>query len=228
MFPLPQQTIYNMTIYPGDLISARVEYLTSGFFAGDYLLSITDESRPNDSFSTIQPRVANTIPQRNSAEWIVENGLSHPVYFANATATIDGMTGTIGSPYWQSQALNLGGYGQPIASSTSIVLNAGDAFVVNPVGTSGGNVPNVMAAEPSQLFYGPDLTTPAAQERPRAAAANAPREVTAASDFRPTSPPATAVDLRGANPVVDVHDASAGRTNALRPRPRRRGSQSAY
>jgi hypothetical protein len=124
--------------------------------------------------------------------------------------------------------LNLGGYGVPITSTTSILLNAGDAFVVNPVGTAGGNVPNVIAAQPSQLFYGPDLTTQAEQEKPRAAAAYAPREVMAASDFRPTSRPATAVDRRGADPALDVHDASAGRTNALRPRPKRRGPQSAY
>ena len=126
MVPLGAQRITTMTISPGDVITAGVQYFTSGWLAGYFYLSIVDESRPNDSFATLEPAsVSGVLPQRNSAEWIVEDGTPSPVYFADATATIDGTAGPINSPYWQSEALK---NSTGPTDTTSILMNQGDAF----------------------------------------------------------------------------------------------------
>ena len=49
----PQQ-FTTMTLLPGDSISASVQFITSGPHAGQFYLSIVDNSRVNDSFSTYQ------------------------------------------------------------------------------------------------------------------------------------------------------------------------------
>src|SRR5262249_13136561 len=83
MFPQGEQRLWGMTVSPGDGISAWVQSVTSGPLAGWFELSITDASRPNDSFITLQPPsgVTNGVPQRNSAEWIVENHLANTPSF---------------------------------------------------------------------------------------------------------------------------------------------------
>jgi hypothetical protein len=200
---LTEQPITSMTVRPGDVISAYVEYISSGVLAGFFLLSITDDSRPNDSFATLQfGDVSGQIPQRNSAEWIVEGDGGQyfsPVYFADATAVIDGTSGPIGSPSWQSLALNLGDYGSTtFQSSTSILLNSGDAFLVtaSPVpGVVGANVVTAVPASP--VFNGPDLTRPAVQDKPRPLAVAPKVDPTTTGVARPTRRPAMGIDRRG-------------------------------
>ena len=70
-----QYQINAMTISPGDPINASVTYITTGTYAGDFLLSIVDTNRANDFYSTYQRsyQTQNPQPLRNSAEWIVEN-----------------------------------------------------------------------------------------------------------------------------------------------------------
>ena len=65
----PQQIISDMTIFPGDSISASVQYITAGVHAGQFYLSMTDNSRPNDSFSTYQSssETQNPLAQRDTA-----------------------------------------------------------------------------------------------------------------------------------------------------------------
>ena len=116
----PEQVITGMTIEPGDSITASVQYITSGTYAGDFYLSIVDNSRANDSFSTYESssQTQSPLAQRTSAEWIVEApsvggsiaAIANfgSVTFTNASATINGVTGPINSSSWQSQAINIG------------------------------------------------------------------------------------------------------------------------
>ncbi len=133
--------IGSMMISPGDSISASVRYITSGAHAGQFLLSIVDNTHAiaGDSFSVYESSLQTQSPQslRNSAEWIVEDPEvdgSWPqlanfgnVTFTNATATIDGLTGPINSGEWQSTPLNMGySYAQAPAiteASTSALSN---------------------------------------------------------------------------------------------------------
>jgi hypothetical protein len=144
----PAQVIHSMTIAPGDMISASVQYLSSGAHAGQFQLSITDWSRANDSFTTYQTssQTQNPLAQRSSAEWIVEpftfdgsiSALANfnTVFFANATAVINGVYGTINSPSWQSQAINIVS-GWITDDTTSALINGGDSFLVTYFSSGG-------------------------------------------------------------------------------------------
>jgi hypothetical protein len=141
-FRQPEQIITSMTIFPGDSISASVQYITSGIHAGQFYLSIVDNSRPNDSFSTYQSssQTQSPLAQRSTAEWIMEapsvgDAIAQmptfsTVHFTNATAVINGVGGTIGSPSWQSKALNLVSDGVPI-DTTSDLGGSGSGFSVS-------------------------------------------------------------------------------------------------
>jgi hypothetical protein len=136
----PEQPI-SMTIMPGDSVTASVTYLTSGPNAGQFLLSIVDNSRPNDSFSTYQSssQTQSPLAQQNSAEWIVEvpevgnriGTLANfgQVTFTGASATINGVTGPINDSAWQSQAINIGSK-SGLSDTTSVLLASGTSFVV--------------------------------------------------------------------------------------------------
>ncbi len=114
----PQQDITGMTIRPGDSITAQVRYVTTGAYAGDFLLSIVDSSRSHDSFSIYESSSATQSPlaQRSTAEWVMEAptvGTIAPlanfgtISFSNALATINGITGPINDSDWQSFRINM-------------------------------------------------------------------------------------------------------------------------
>jgi Peptidase A4 family len=138
----PEQVITGMTVDPGDSITASVQYITTGAHAGQFLLSITDSSHANDSFSTYETSSQVQSPQasRSSAEWVIEaptvgNNISAlanfgAVTFTNASATINGVTGPINSSSWQSEAINIGS-GGAIKDVTSILYNSGTSFTVS-------------------------------------------------------------------------------------------------
>jgi hypothetical protein len=137
----PEQVISSMTISPGDSINASVTYFTSGSHAGQFLLSITDTSKSNDSFSIYETSAATQNPgaQRSTAEWIVEApsvggsiaklASFSQVTFTNASATINGVTGGINSSSWQNQALNIGSSGKA-QDITSVLALSGSEFSV--------------------------------------------------------------------------------------------------
>ena len=139
----PEQPITGMTIQPGDTINAFVQFITTGAHSGQYLLSITDVSRQNDSFSTYQTSAATQNPtaQNNCAEWIVEapsyggSIASIPnfgnVTFNKATTVINGIQGSITSPNWQSIALNLRSSTGAILDTTSVTAINGGTFMVS-------------------------------------------------------------------------------------------------
>jgi hypothetical protein len=130
-----------MAIRPGDSIAASVQYMSDGDHSGQFLLSIVDTSRPNESFSTYQSSAQTQIPQaeRSTAEWIVEatsirrrvGDLPNfrSVTFSGTSAVINGVGGSITGPSRQSQALNISPKGVPF-DATSDPTDMGTTFVV--------------------------------------------------------------------------------------------------
>ncbi|MGO9112465.1 MAG: G1 family glutamic endopeptidase [Thermoguttaceae bacterium] len=137
-YPQSSVNITTMTVSPRDSISASVQYVASGAYAGQFKLTITDTSRANDSFTTYQiaPQA-----QRSSAEWIVEAPSSNSsvlplanfasVTFTNATATIKGVTGPIDSSNWQESAINIANSALTETSTSGLTdANGASAFTV--------------------------------------------------------------------------------------------------
>jgi hypothetical protein len=139
------QRISSMTVSPGDSITASVTYENSGTYAGDFLLSINDTSRSNDSFSTYESpsQYQNPLPDRSTAEWIMETPTVNgsfatlpnfgSITFTNCNADVSGTPS-------QAQALNLNSTG--VATATTSVLtdstDSGWSFTVlyNSAGTT--------------------------------------------------------------------------------------------
>src|SRR5262249_2516337 len=146
----PEQTISTMTVSPGDSITASVTFEASGTHAGDFLLSIDDTSHSNDSFSiyAIPSQYQDPLPDRSTAEWIMETPTFGNTYatlpdfgtltFTNCSATINGTTGPINASSWQSRAVNLRSNGV-INDTTSELTRSGTSFAViyNSAGTAG-------------------------------------------------------------------------------------------
>ncbi len=139
----PGQDITSMTINPGDTITASVQYITSGAHAGQFYMTIVDNSRANDSFSIYasSSQYQSPLAQRSCAEWIFEAATNSStgtistlpnfgsVTFTNATAVINGVSGPINDASWQSQAYSIGSNGVSYAP-TSVLTNSGTSFVV--------------------------------------------------------------------------------------------------
>ena len=107
MYPKWPVTL-KMKISPGDVMSAEVGYLGNGKFQ----LTITDTTT-GASFTTTQKSPS---AKRSSAEWIAEapsSGKVLPladfgtVYFENAQATLNGVTGSINNSAWQYDAITM-------------------------------------------------------------------------------------------------------------------------
>jgi hypothetical protein len=143
-----EQVVSSMTIEPGDSISASVQYISSGAYAGDFHLTITDNSRADDSFSIYVSSAQTQSPtaEQSSAEWIVEsptvgNNVADladfgTVTFTSATATINGVTGSIGASAWQSQAINMASNFGSVEDTTSTLVGSGSSFTVTYDGSS--------------------------------------------------------------------------------------------
>jgi hypothetical protein len=191
----PEQVVSSMTIEPGDSISASVQFISSGAHAGDFYLTITDNSRPDDSFSIYVSSAQTQSPtaEQNSAEWIVEsptvgNNVADlanfgTVTFTSASATINGVTGSIGDSAWQSQAINIASGSGSLEDTTSTLVDSGSSFTVTydassaapapgrfgwfsvtaaskDKAPSSGNTIRSSAAPPrAVLFYGTTLTS---------------------------------------------------------------------
>jgi Peptidase A4 family len=193
----PEQVISSMTIQPGDSISASVKYVSSGAHAGDYELSITDNSRANDSFTTYisSSSVQSPAAQGSSAEWVVEapsigNSIAAlanfgTVTFTNASATINGVTGPINDSAWQSQAINIGSNFGGLQDTTSVLVDSGSSFDVTYDATASGSG-----------FSGSDRSPWAAAHKAAAASSNGAAGASATTPglvlygAMPTTPPA--------------------------------------
>ena len=170
----PEQVITGMTIMPGDSITASVQYITTVAHAGQFYLSIVDNSRANDSFSTYQSSAQTQSPlaQCSSAEWIVEapsigNNIAAlanfgQVTFTNASAVINGVSGPINDSAWQSQAINMGSYTTTF-DTTSVLTNSGMSFVVTyDTSASAGAV--MGKGEGGNKQSGAQMTAPATEK----------------------------------------------------------------
>jgi hypothetical protein len=172
----PEQVITGMTVMPGDSITASVQFISSGTHANQFYLSIVDNSRSNDSFSTYQmsSQTQSPLAQRNCAEWIVEaptivgSGIASladfgSVTFTSASAVINGVSGAINSSSWQSQALNMTSDGTSRGTAldtTSVLTNSGKNFVViddSSVGSAVQSGTNVGAGTKSGPAVGSTL-----------------------------------------------------------------------
>jgi len=141
MYPANSVTIPSMTIHPGDTMTASVVYdsaATKQYPSGYFVLSMTDTTT-KQSFSIDE---GNAGYQRSSAEWVVEAPSSNsgvlpladftPVKFTNASATINGVSGTIdgitstSNAAWQYTAINMGTQ-SVTEDSTSTLTDSGGA-----------------------------------------------------------------------------------------------------
>jgi hypothetical protein len=149
----PEQVVSSMTIEPGDSITASVQYLSSGAHAGDFQLTINDNSRANDSFTIYVSSAQTQSPsaEMSSAEWVVEapslgNNVANlanfgTVTFTNASATINGVTGPINDLAWQSQAINIASGLGTNQDTTSVLADSGTSFSVTYDSTSNSGGP---------------------------------------------------------------------------------------
>ncbi len=132
MYPNYSVNLTNLTIKPGDLITASVSYLS-----GKYTLTIADGSQKD----TITQ--SGSSFQRSSAEWVVEAPSSNsgvlPLAnfgtdtFSNAQATIDNVAGPITDSFGknvQAYEINMVSNTRAAEDTTSALNAAGTGFTV--------------------------------------------------------------------------------------------------
>ncbi len=137
-YPHPSFIINGLTVHPGDTISAEVKYNGAKF-----VVTITDLTT-GQTFST-SARVNSA--QRSSAEWIAEApsssggilpladfgtasfGLDHTGVSSTGYATVNGVTGAIGS-FASNQAINMVTSSGALKASTSPLSSDGTSFTV--------------------------------------------------------------------------------------------------
>ncbi len=134
----PSGVVYlNLSIHPGDQISASVKFVN-----GKFDLTIEDLSDPAGK-NTFTIDKATPAALRASAEWIEEDPLASytqllplsnfgSVSFTNAQATIKGVTGPINDSSWSSQveAINMVSTSGTLEASTSALNSTGNGFTV--------------------------------------------------------------------------------------------------
>jgi len=131
MYPKFPVVIKNITVHPGDSISAEVKYNGNNFF----VLSMTNLSS-GQTYSTTRKARA----QRQSAEWIVEAPSSSggvlpladfgTVTFTNAYATLNGQTGSISYSAWQKDAITMVSKSGSVKATPSGLSPDGTSFSV--------------------------------------------------------------------------------------------------
>jgi hypothetical protein len=136
MYPSAVVTI-NLSIHPGDQISASVKYVN-----GKFDLTIEDLSDPAGK-NTFTIDKAAPAALRASAEWIEEDPLASytqllplsnfgSVTFTNAQATIKGVTGPINNSSWSSrvEAIDMVSTSGALEASTSALNSTGNGFTI--------------------------------------------------------------------------------------------------
>jgi hypothetical protein len=131
----PEQPITSMTVHPGDLISGSVQYITSGAHAGQFDLSIVDQSQANDAFSTYQTSSATQSPlaQRSSAEWIVEAPTVNGFAPSCPTCLHDALPERTGeAPTVDGRIATLPNFGSVVFSDATAVINGVSGAINSP------------------------------------------------------------------------------------------------
>lgn len=131
-YPQSELLISGLAVHPGDTMHGDVNYVGSNTFA----VTITDQTT-GASYTTT--RLMSTA-QRQSAEWIAEAPSSWSgvlplanfgtMGFTNASATLNGVTGTITNAAWQNDPLTMvTNSGQPKATLSNLSAD-GSSFNV--------------------------------------------------------------------------------------------------
>lgn len=137
MYPESETRITTMTVYPGDQMTAEVQYTAGGF-----VMTIFDLTQ-SSSFSITRSSLPLHPANRVSAEWIVEaptlgGNLAALAYFGlvnfNAcSATINGVTGTISNSAWTNVPITMQSTGGTTQAVPSALSPDGAAFSVTDV-----------------------------------------------------------------------------------------------
>ena len=130
--------ISNITVSPGDSVTASVQYITAAPTLGSATCRFSTTAGRIDAFGTTQPllkrkalwhsgtgRVDRRCPHVGGSYATLPN--FGTVTFNNATAVINGVSGTISSPSWQSQAIKIVSNGVT-DDTTSVLTIRGRAF----------------------------------------------------------------------------------------------------
>lgn len=128
MYPKPSFSV-NLSINPGDTINAEVKYVGGK----KYQLTLTDTT--TGTFTTTQSANA----QRQSAEWIMEAPSSGGILplanfgtipFSNASATLNGHSGTISNVAWQNDQITMVNSSGTVKAMPSALSSDGSGFTV--------------------------------------------------------------------------------------------------
>lgn len=128
MYPKPSFRV-NLPVRAGDVISAEVQYVGRNF-----VLTLNNVTT-GQTFSKSQKSNA----QRQSAEWIMEAPWSGGVLplsnfgtipFSNATATINGHTGSISDSLWQNDPITMTDSSANPKATPSSLSSGGSSFSV--------------------------------------------------------------------------------------------------
>jgi hypothetical protein len=119
-----------LAVNPGDTINAEVRYMANN----QYVMTISNQTT-GVSYSTTQKAAS---AKRQSAEWIVEAPTSagNPlplanfgtVNFTNASATINGVSGSIANASWQHDSITMTGTDGTVKAIPSALDSTGQAF----------------------------------------------------------------------------------------------------
>jgi hypothetical protein len=135
MYPKYPVNLTNFPVKPGDKITASVTYLGKTGFK----LTITNSSNNNKRNNTFTTTQKCPSSKRLSAEWIMEAPWSSGVLplanfgtvdFSNCTATLNGVTGPIGSSSWQNDQINMVNSSGAVKAQTGNLSNSLDDFSV--------------------------------------------------------------------------------------------------
>jgi hypothetical protein len=136
MYPSAPYDI-NLPINAGDTITASVQYTN-----GNFLFTLQDSNWQTAFTMTETPAY---VPQRNSAEWIVESpSTKHgilplanfgSVTFSGIQATIGTETGNLSN--WPNVVINMGNSSGSMIAQTNGLNTAGTGFTVSYVANSG-------------------------------------------------------------------------------------------
>jgi len=131
MYPKGSFLIKNFPVNPGDTISAEVKTSNGNSFT----LSIANLTR-NVRYSTTQRC---NKAQCSSAEWVMEAPWSGGVLpladfgridFSGCSATVNGITGSIGNPAWQYDAMTMATSGGTVKALPTVLSPDGSSFSV--------------------------------------------------------------------------------------------------
>jgi hypothetical protein len=127
-------TNLKMTVSPGDVITAEVQYVN-----GKFQLTISDFNPTTGKIQSFVTTQKSPNAQRSSAEWIAEAPWSGGVLpladfttvtFSNAQATLNGLTGNIDNKAWQFDSITMTTSSGAPKATPSTLSSRGSSFSI--------------------------------------------------------------------------------------------------